>query len=77
MGLFMSSSMKAAVHLGHNYAENNRIFMNVYVEAIKYLFSIVQRLVMENSDEILNVKAIDSNDPSCAKVKKSHPQVIK
>ena len=47
------------------------------VEEIKYLFSIVQRLVLENSDEILNVKVIDSNDPSWTKVKISHPQVIK
>ena len=57
----MSSSMTAAFHLGQNYAENNRIFMNVCVEEIKYLFSIVQRLVLENSHGILQVKVIDSN----------------
>ena len=62
--LFMSSSMKAAVHLRQSHVENNRMFMNVHVEEIKYLFSIVQRLILENSDEILNVKVIDSNDLS-------------
>ena len=40
--LFMSSSTKAAVHLGLKDVETNRMFMNVYVEEIKYLFSIVQ-----------------------------------
>ena len=54
--------MKAAVHLEQNCAENNRMFMNVYVEEIKYLFSIVQKLVLENSDEIMNVEVIHSND---------------
>ena len=48
--------------------------MNVYVEESKYLFSIVQRLVLENFDEIWNVRVIYSDDPSCAKVKISHPQ---
>ena len=42
-GLFMSSSTKAAVHLGQKDVESNSMFMNVYVEEIKYLFSIVQR----------------------------------
>ena len=76
-GLFMSSSMKAAVRLGQNYVDYNRMFMNEYVEEINYLFSIVQRLILENSDEILNVRIIDNNDPSRPKVKMSHPPVIK
>ena len=41
-GLSVSSSTKAAVHLGQKDVETNRMFMNVYVEEIKYLFSIVQ-----------------------------------
>ena len=59
----MSSSTKAAVHLGQKDVESNRMFINVYVEEIKYLFSIVQKLVLENYDETLNVEVIDSNDP--------------
>ena len=45
-------------------------------QEIKYLFSIVQRLILENFDEIMIVKITDSNYPSCAKVKISDPQVI-
>ena len=37
--------------------------MNVYVEEIKYLFSILQKMVLENYDEPLNLEVIDSNDP--------------
>ena len=62
-GLFKSSSTKAAVNLGQKDVETNRMLMNVYVEEIKYLFSIVQKLVLENYDETLNVEVIDSNDP--------------
>ena len=59
----MSSSTKAAVHLGQKDVESNRMFMNVFVEEIKYLFSIVQKLVLEHYDETLNVEAIDSKYP--------------
>ena len=62
-GLFMSSSTKAAVHLGQKDVETNRMFMNVSVEEIQYLFSIVQKLVLENYDETLSVEVIDSDDP--------------
>ena len=43
--------------------ECNRMFMNVYVEEIKYLLSIVQKMVLQSYDETLNVEVIDSNDP--------------
>ena len=56
-------STKAAVHLEQKDVESNRMYMNVYVEEIKYLFSIVQKLVLANYDETLNVEAIDSSDP--------------
>ena len=62
-GLFMSSSTEAAVHLGQKDVEKNKMFMNVYVEEIGCLFSIVQKLVLESYDETLNVEVIDSNDP--------------
>ena len=61
--LFMSSSTKAAVHLGQKDVENNRMVMDVYVEEMKYVFSIVQKLVLENYDETLNVEVIDSDAP--------------
>ena len=43
--------------------ESNRMFMNVYLQEIKYLFSIVQKWVLVIYDETLNVEVIDSNDP--------------
>ena len=39
------------------------MFMNVYVEEIKYLLSIVQKMVLQSHDETLDVEVIDSNDP--------------
>ena len=44
--------------------------MNVYVEEIKYLFRIVQRVVLENFDEIWNVQVIYSDDSFTAMI---HP----
>ena len=41
------------------------------------MFSIVQKLLLENSDEFVNVRFIDRSDPSWAKVETSHPKVIK
>ena len=59
----MSSPTKSAVHIGQKDVEKNRMFMNVYVEEIRYLFSIVQKLVLENYDKTLKVEVIDSNGP--------------
>ena len=60
-------------HLRQNYIDNMAVFSNVYVEGIKYVFSTVQRLFIEIDEETLNVRAIDSSDPSCAKTNISHP----
>ena len=74
----MSSSMKAAVFILDKIllrtVECSRTCMR---KRIKYLFSIVQKLILVNSDEIMNVRFTDSNDPSWAKVKISHTQVVK
>ena len=53
------------------------VFKNVHVEEIKSLFSTTKILVLEHSEEILDVKVTDSKDPSWKKQKISHPQVIK
>ena len=55
----MSSSMKAAIHPGQNCAENVAVFKKFDIEEIQDLFSIIQRLVLEHSEEILNVKAME------------------
>ena len=49
----MSSSMKAAIHLGPNYLANSGIYTNTKFEEIESLFNITQKLVMEHSEEIL------------------------
>ena len=75
-GLFMSNVTRAVIHLGHIYTENMAVSRNMFVKEIKILFSITRRLVSVNSKEILNVRVIDSKDPSWIKTKISHPQVI-
>ena len=54
-GMFMSSSMKAAIHLGPKYLANSEIHKNTKFDEIDSLFNITQKLVMEHSEEILNV----------------------
>ena len=59
-------------HPRQNYIDNMEVFSNVYVERIKYFFSTVHRLFIEIAEEILNVRVIDSSDPSCAKTNIYH-----
>ena len=69
-GLFMSASMRAAVHLGPTYLENMAVFKDMQVEEFTNLFSITQRLLLETSEEIKNVMANGSIDPSWLKANK-------
>ena len=54
--MFMTSSMKAAIHLGPNHVSNSEIYKNTKFEDIESVFNITQKLVREHSEEILNVK---------------------
>ena len=65
----MSSSMKAAIHLGPNYLANLEFYKNTNFEESQSLFNITQKLILEHSEEILNVNRIDS-------ASLSHDQVI-
>ena len=56
--LFMTSSMKAAIHLGRNFQENSEIYKNMKVENIENVFNITPKLVREQSEELLNVKTL-------------------
>ena len=47
----MSSSMKAAIHLGLNYTENLEVFKNTNFEEIQILFGITQKLIAKHSEE--------------------------
>ena len=59
MGLFMSSSMKAAIHLGPNCLVNLEVYKNANFEEIQRLFNITQKLIMEHSEEILIMNTIE------------------
>ena len=46
-------------------------------DEIMNLFSITQRLVLENVEEMKNVRVIDTSDPSRVKPQISHPHANK
>ena len=73
----MSSSMKAAIHLGPNYVAKLDDQMNTNFEEIQSLFNITHKLILKHSEEILNVKTIDSPSPSWTRSVLSHDQAIK
>ena len=57
--MFMSSSMKAAIRLGSNYLANLEDYKNTNFEEIQSLFNIIQKLILEHSEEILHVKPLE------------------
>ena len=63
-GKFMTSSMKAAIHLGPDFLENSEVCKNTRVENIENVFNISQKLLREHSEEILNVKILAYQSPS-------------
>ena len=63
----MSWSMKADIHLGPNFKSNSEIYKNTKFEEIEYCFNISQKLVMEHSEVILNVKCLEHSSPSWAR----------
>ena len=76
-GLFMSSAMKAAIHLGPSYTENLEFYKNANFEKVQNLFNITQKLMWDHQGEILNVKFVESTDPSLTRSTLSHDQAIK
>ena len=57
----MSSSMKAAVHLGPNCLTNLEIYKNTNFEEIQSSFNITQKWILERSEEILTVNTLESS----------------
>ena len=68
----MSSSTKAAIHLGQNNTENLEVYKNTEIEEIQNLSGITQRLVSNHFEEILNMKPFESTDPSWTISRVSH-----
>ena len=73
----MSSSMKAAIHLGPIFLANLEVYKNKNFENIASLFNITHKLIMELSEEILNVKWLESSSPSWTRSVLSHDQALK
>ena len=76
-GFFMSTTTKAAVHLGSNYIENFEVYRNTHFEELQNLFDITQSLTLDNQSEILSVSTIDSKASSWTRSTLTHDQVTK
>ena len=72
----MSTTTKAAVHIGPNFNATLEAYRNTNFEELKNLFDITQRLILEHETEILNVSPIDWTAPSWTKSTLTHDQVI-
>ena len=73
----MSSSMKAAINLGPNHLTNLDICKNTNFEEIESLCNITHKLTLEHSEEILNVKPLESSSPSWTRSVLSYDHAIK
>ena len=71
-----SSSLRATIHLGPNCTENLEVYKKPTFEEILNLFNITQKLVLDHSEEILNVNIIESASLSWMRSTLSHDQVI-
>ena len=72
----MSSSMRAAIHLGPNCLANLEVYKNTSFEEIQSFFSITQKLMLEHSEETLNVNKIESASFSWTRSALSQDQVV-
>ena len=68
--------MKAAIHLGPNYLANLEVYKNTNFEEIESSFDIIQKVILEHSEEILNVKPLESSSPAWTRSVLSHDQAI-
>ena len=48
-GMFMTSSMKADIHLGQDFLENSEIFKNTKFENIENVFNITQKIFLKRA----------------------------
>ena len=76
-GLFVSSTMKAAIHLGLNYEKNFEILRCRNFDNVGNLFTLTEILVKENSTEILSVSTIDCRLSCWTESTLAHDQVKK
>ena len=74
---FMSSSMTAAIRFGLNYTENVEAYKKTNFEQVQNLFNVTKTLILEHSEEILNVKTIGSTSPAWTRLTLSHDKVTR
>ena len=67
--------MKAAIRLGLNHEETLETYKNMNFEEILNFFNITKKLVVDNPEEIRNVKTIDITLPRWTKSTSAHDQV--
>ena len=53
MGLFLSTTMKAAIHRGPKYIEISEENRNTNFEEVQNLFDLTQSLILDHQDDIL------------------------
>ena len=75
--LFLSTTMKAAVHLGQNYNENLITCRNTNFEELKTLLDITQKFLLVLNHEILNVSTIKWQFTPWMRSSLLHDKVIK
>ena len=73
----MTSSMKAAIHLGPIFLSNSEIYKNTKFEFFERVFNITQQLVREHSEESLNVKCLEYSSLSWARSVLANDQAVK
>ena len=74
--LFMSTTMKSAIHLGLEYDQNLIACQNTNFEGIKTLFVTSLRLIAENSFEVLNLPTTTYDFSPWMRTSLCHDQVI-
>ena len=57
-GIFMNTTLQAAVHLGQDYMDNLRFTKNQLLKSVKQLFPVTKKLI-EDQKEISNLTTID------------------
>ena len=74
--MFVSSSMKAAIHLGPDCLANLEVYKSTNFEEIQSSINITQKSILEHFGEIVSVSTIHSTSPSWTRSVLYHYQVI-
>ena len=76
-GDYLSTTMKAAIHLGENYNHNLVTNKNTNFEELKTLFDITQKLILNQKHEINHVPTIELQCTPLMRLPVLHDKVLK